>query len=245
MAANKIVTVIDGVPGVFIPLRDGRIETDNPQDGQALMFDSDQGEFVNKNIGYDDVDNAPDIHVYRNLTGTPAKTSSPVYCARWDVTDETVSEYKDGMVVCVKVPVAGNGSYGTGLQINSIGYRPVVYNVNSMISTRYGVGSVVWAVYNITQTATLYLGNGAETITGCWQVMDYNSDTTTITNLRHAYNYRIPTAKLFRYVLAFSKDENHIVPMHSDEGNSGSALTATTKTMTSESFNPFGEIYIY
>ncbi len=61
MAANKIVTVIDGVPGVFIPLRDGRIETDDPQDGQALMFDSAQGEFVNKDIDYNDIDNTPDI----------------------------------------------------------------------------------------------------------------------------------------------------------------------------------------
>ena len=191
-----------------------------------------------------------DIHVYRNLTGTPAVTTSPYYhCTRWDVTDSEVTEYKDGMVVCVKVPDngLGNGSYGTGLQINSLGYKPVVYNVNSMIGTRYGVGSVVWVVYNETQTAKLCLGQGHqnEDIIGCWQVMDYNSDTTNITNLRHAYNSRVPTAKLFRYVLAFSKDEYHIVPMHSDEGNSGSALTATTKTMTSESFNPFGEIYIY
>ena len=191
-----------------------------------------------------------DIHVYRNLTGTPAVTTSPYYhCTRWDVTDSEVTKYKDGMVVCVKVPDngLGNGSYGTALQINSLGYKPVVYNVNSMIGTRYSVGSVVWAVYNGTQKAKLYLGEGHqnEEITGCWQVMDYNSDTTNITNLRHAYNSRVPTAKLFRYVLAFSKDEYHIVPMHSDEGNSGSALTATTKTMTSESFNPFGEIYIY
>lgn len=117
-----------------------------------------------------------DIHVYRTLTGTAAVTSSPYYCARWDVTDESVTEYRDGMVVCVKVPVAGNGSYGTGLQINSLGYKPVVYNVNSMIGMRYSVGSFVWAVYNATQTATLYLGSGSQTITGCWQVMDYNVD---------------------------------------------------------------------
>ena len=70
-----------------------------------------------------------DIHVYRNLTGTPAVTTSPYYhCTRWDVADSEVTEYKDGMVVCVKVPDngLGNGSYGTALQINSLGYKPVV-----------------------------------------------------------------------------------------------------------------------
>lgn len=256
MVANKIVTVIDGVPGVFIPLRDGRIETDNPQDGQVLMFDSDQGEFVNKNIGYDDVDNAPDIHVYRNLTGTPAVTTSPYYhCTRWDVTDSEVTEYKDGMVVCVKVPDngLGNGSYGTALQINSLGYKPVVYNVSSMIGARYSVGSVVWAVYNATQKAKLYLGEGRrnEEITGCWQVMDYNSDTTTVTNIRRYYGSRLrPTTVLLDYVLVFRKNETQVVPMHSTpNGTSGPAAytgsTRTDKEMTTESFDPFGAILFY
>ena len=256
MVANKIVTVIDGVPGVFIPLRDGRIETDNPQDGQVLMFDSDQGEFVNKNIGYDDVDNAPDIHVYRNLTGTAAVTTSPHYhCTRWDVTDSKVTAYRDSMVVCVKVPDngLGNGSYGTALQINSLGYKPVVYNVNSMIGTRYSVGSVVWAVYNATQKAKLYLGEGRqnEEITGCWQVMDYNPDTTTVTTVRRYYSSCVkPTAVLLSNVIVFRKNETQVVPIHSvAAGTSGTkAYTAnngTNKTMTTEEFDPFGQILWY
>lgn len=115
------------------------------------------------------------IHIYRTLSGTAAQTSRPYYCSRWDITDSTISEYTDGMVVCVKVPVAGNGTYGTGLQINSLGYKPVVYNVNSMVGTRYSAGAVLWAVYNSTQTARLYLGSGGQTITGCWQVQDYGT----------------------------------------------------------------------
>ena len=197
-----------------------------------------------------------DIHVYRNLTGTPAVTTSPYHCTRWDVDDSEVTEYKDGMVVCVKVPDngLGNGSYGTALQINSLGYKPVVYNVNSMIGTRYSVGSVVWAVYNGTQKAKLYLGEGHqnEEITGCWQVMDYNSDTTTITNIRHYYTRPKVTANLLRYALAFRKDEDHIVPIHSVPASTNASSvdakrcsTATNKTMTAESFDPFGEIYLY
>ncbi len=197
-----------------------------------------------------------DIHVYRNLTGTPAETTSPYHCTRWDVDDSEVTEYKDGMVVCVKVPDngLGNGSYGTALQINSLGYKPVVYNVNSMIGTRYSVGSVVWAVYNGTRTAKLYLGEGHqnEDIIGCWQVMDYNSDTTTITNIRHYYTRPKVTANLLRYALAFRKDEDHIVPIHSVPASTNASSvdakrcsTATNKTMTAESFDPLGEIYLY
>ena len=191
------------------------------------------------------------VHVYRSLTGTAAKTTSPYWCARWDVADPNVTEYFDGMLVCVKVPVAGNGSYGTALQINDLGYKPIVWNLNSMITTRYPVGSVVWAVYNSTQTATLYLGNGSQAITGCWQVMDYNTDTTTVTNVRRYYGARLkPTTDLLDYVLVFRKNETHVVPMHSTpNGTSGAAAytgsTRTDKEMTTESFDPFGEILFY
>ena len=191
------------------------------------------------------------VHVYRSLTGTAAKTTSPYWCARWDVADPKVTEYFDGMLVCVKVPVAGNGSYGTALQINDLGYKPIVWNLNTMINTRYPVGSVVWAVYNATQIAALYLGNGLQTITGCWQVMDYNSDTTTVTNVRRYYGARLkPTTDLLDYVLVFRKNETHVVPMHSTpNGTSGAAAytgsTRTDKEMTTESFDPFGDILFY
>ena len=191
------------------------------------------------------------VHVYRSLTGTAAKTTSPYWCARWDVADPKVTEYYDGMLVCVKVPVAGNGSYGTALQINDLGYKPIVWNLNSMISTRYSVGSVVWAAYNATQTATLYLGNGSQTITGCWQVMDYNSDTTNISNVRRYYSSRLKsTAVLLDYGLVFRKNETHVVPLHSvPAGSSGTdantSSTSTSKTFTTESFDPFGGIFYY
>ena len=182
------------------------------------------------------------LHVYRSLTGTAAVTSSPYYCSRWDVTDPLVTAYEDGMVVCVKVPVAGNGTYGTGLQINSLGYKPMVYNVNSMISTRYSVGSIVWAVYNATQTGSLYLNSAsATTVTGCFQVMGYDSNTTSISTLVFNGGSRVVTGnKLGRYNLSFAKNPNAIIPWH----NLGSS-TSTSKTMTTEEFDPFQGVFYY
>lgn len=118
----------------------------------------------------------PEIKFYYP-TGTAAVTTSPYYCARYDVTDAEVTAYADGMMVWFEVPVAGNDTYGTGLQINSLGYKPIVCDTNTPIGNRYSVGSRIWCIYNSTQTATLYINNAtATTVTGCWQVMDYNSE---------------------------------------------------------------------
>lgn len=113
----------------------------------------------------------PEIKFYYP-TGTAAVTTSPYYCARYDVTDTEVTAYTDGMMVWFEVPVAGNGTYGTGLQINSLGYKPIVCDTNTPIGNRYSVGSRIWCIYNSTQTATLYINSAtATTVTGCWQVM--------------------------------------------------------------------------
>lgn len=193
------------------------------------------------------VDNGLDIaedhrlFIYRSLTGNAAKTSSPYYCARWDVTDENVTEYFDGMVVCLKIPVAGNGTYGTALQINELGYKPVVYNVSSMISTRYSVGSVLWCVYNATQTAKLHINSAsASTITGCWQVMDYNSDTnTTGYQLRTNSSVRPVLTRTGCYRLLFSNvDNTKWVPANTEYDNSATSR----KTVNQNPINPFGRI---
>jgi len=113
--------------------------------------------------------------VYRSVMGTAAVTDSPYTSAKWTVTDSDVTAYSDGMVVDVKVPVLGDENYGTVFQINSLGFKPVVYNKNSMIGSRYEVGSHIAMVYNSSQTASWYNnGSTATSSTGCWQVMDYN-----------------------------------------------------------------------
>lgn len=184
------------------------------------------------------------IHIYRTLTGTAADTISPYNHSKWDVTDSTVTEYVDGMVVCLKVPVAGHGTYGTGFQINNLGYKPVVYNVNSMVSTRYGVGSVIWCVYNATQTASLYINStAAVTVTGCWQVQDYDANTNTIGyQLRTNSSTRPVSSTTYRYRLMFSSlDNSKWVPAT----NSTSTNATSARTVNQEVINPWGRIVYY
>ena len=112
---------------------------------------------------------------YRSVTGTAAVTSSPYSSTKWSVTDSNVTAYTDGMVVDIKVPAIGDNVVGTVFQINSLGYKPVVYNKNSMIGPGYEIGSHISMVYNSSQSATWYNNSASATAsTGCWQVMDYD-----------------------------------------------------------------------
>lgn len=182
------------------------------------------------------------IHIYRTLTGTAADTVSPYSHTKWDVTDSTITEYVDGMVVCLKVPVAGNGTYGTGLQINDLGYKPVVYNVNSAISTRYSVGSIIWCVYNATQTGSLYINStSAVTVTGCWQVQDYDANTMGY-QLRTNLSTRPVSSDTYRYRLMFSSlDDAKWVPAT----NSTSTNATSSRPVNQEVINPLGRIVYY
>ena len=178
----------------------------------------------------------PDIKFYYP-TGTAAKTTSPYYCSRYDVTDTEVTQYVDGMMVWLEVPVAGNGTYGTGFQINSLGYKPIVYNVNSMISTRYGVGSRIWCIYNSTQTATLYVDSAsAQTITGCWQVMDYTVNTNATSAID---NYFRPYAgsDTYRYKLMMEGDNHRLYPVVMTNQEDGTQVNKTPQTASVKPWN--------
>lgn len=181
------------------------------------------------------------VTIYRDTTGTAAVTTSPYTGAKWNVTDSTVTEYQDGMMVSIKVPVVGSSTYGTAFQINSLGYHPVVYNVNSMIGTRYGVGGQVVAVYNATQTASWYNNSSsASTITGCWQIMDYDANDVNY-NARDYYLRRTATDAIYRNMFCVT-DGKYIIPVNTTNNS-----TSSTKTsgFTTREFDPFGNIYYY
>lgn len=181
----------------------------------------------------------PIVRIYRNLVGTAAKTTSPYECAKYDVTDDSITEYVDGMVVCYKVPVAGNGDRGTALQINNLGYKPIVYNKSSMVSTRYSVDSIVWCTYNETGTGTLYLDGVSTTVTGCWQVMDYDANTQNLYQQTLQNGTKITLTAYPKYAISFRVNETSIVPI------TAVSSTGTSKAMTTQSFDPFGEIVYY
>lgn len=195
-----------------------------------------------------------------NVSGTAAVTSSPYTSAKWytTVNDNRITSLYSGLTIALKIPIAGNGTYGTVLNVNGLGDHPVVYNINSMISTRYSVGSTIMLTYNATQTATGYANSSsATTYTGCWQMEDY--DTTNVYQLRdNNAQIRVlnedgmSTNNLYRYQLCLSlppmgKETDDwymfggIIPYNGVDN----ATTNYTKTLFGGDFDPFGPIYYY
>lgn len=117
---------------------------------------------------------------YAAGTGTTAVTSSPYTFSKWEASIPAITELYDGLIIAYKVPVAGNGSYGTCLQVNSLGYHPVCTTVNSHISTRYAVNATLLLIYNSSISASVYNNSAsAASIAGCWMVVnDYDSGNT-------------------------------------------------------------------
>lgn len=81
---------------------------------------------------------------------------------------------------------------------------------------------------------------GVSEINGRDNGLQETGDNNTIHQLRHNNGNYTAYTNLYRYQLCFSKDELNLLP-----ANSVNNSTATTKTLTTEAFNPFGQILYY
>lgn len=100
---------------------------------------------------------------------------------KWEGVVPGTTTLTNGMKIAYRIATnTGVSTAGAVLSIDGgTTYKPVVFNVNSVITTRYSVGSTLLLTYNSTQTAVGYLtSNTKSTITGCWQIMDYSASNT-------------------------------------------------------------------
>ncbi len=111
---------------------------------------------------------------------TGNSTSGSLLSTKWGVSSTYISDLYDGLQIVLRTSVnsAGVTTAGAVLNINNGDYKPIVYNKNSLIGSRYSAGSTLILAYNASQTAYTYLTpNTKSLVTGCWQIMDYsNSD---------------------------------------------------------------------
>ena len=110
---------------------------------------------------------------------TAAVTSGSTYAARWRGTNSRIDALTTGTLIYYRIDVAGNGTYGTVLSLNGGNEHPVVRNVNTSISTAYAVGSIVPLIYDAAQSASVYRNGASTSLTGCWKIADYDSNTIT------------------------------------------------------------------
>lgn len=169
---------------------------------------------------------------YVTGTGTAAKTSSPYISAKWEADIDDISEYYDGLTIVYKVPVAGNGSYGTVLQINSLGYHPVLRAVNSMVSTRYAVNATVALVYNSSISGAFYNNSAsATTVQGAWMVVnDIDNDTTASRGYNDYYLRAYAGSALYRYKLCMLGENNRMYPIVTTDQSSTTQVTKAVQT---------------
>ena len=161
-----------------------------------------------------------------------AKTGS------WRGVLSAVNELYDGLTIAYLLPVAGDGSATLTLELgNSVetAAEPIYYTGTTRLTTHYGAGSIILLTWVSNATTGYAAVDGA---TGSWRRADYDS---TITyRLTNYYGLYKAYTVLYRYQICLTKNETSVLPI-----NTVSNSTATTKTLTTESFNPFGPIYYY
>lgn len=170
-------------------------------------------------------------------------TTSPYYASRWKGTNNQITSLYTGLTINFKIDVAGNGSYGTVLNINDLGEHPVCANVSTYISTRYGVNCIITLIYDANQTATAYINSSsASTITGVWKIADYDSTNTYYfqQNYTSLLSYS-GGGNIYRYQVLLSRPDLTVIPVN----NVNNAPGTYNKTLTSQSFDPFGPIYYF
>lgn len=184
----------------------------------------------------DYIKNAPLVRVYRSASST---AGSSTYSTRFSVTDSTITNYVDGMIVCVLISVDIHSETSGVLRINSLDYKPIVYNDNTPVYSRFGQYTALWAVYNSSRTAQAYLGSSTPTtVTGCWQVMD--SDVSTMVRVNDEVRTVNGYTACYRIMFSDASD-NKWVPAN----NGTSSLFDSVKTVSQTPIDPFGSIVYY
>lgn len=163
------------------------------------------------------------------ITGTWTATSGT-----WTGVSQD-SELYDGKKIILYMPYAGSGNATLNLTLaggGTTGAKNCYYNGTSRLTTHFGQYSQVSLIYH--QALNI---NGT-TYEGWWHLADYN--TTDPYNDGLGYSCYKAKSAIYRYVLLFTVDETYLVPSTSVNNS-----TATTKALTTESFDVFGEIFYY
>ena len=145
----------------------------------------------------------------------------------------------DGLTIAYYLPYAGDGNATLNLTLadgtTTTGAVNVYYSNANRMTTHYGAGSTIiltyWSAGSISVAGTATTDNR-------WTRCEY--DSTNTYRLTDYYGYYTAYTALYRYQICLTKNETSILPI-----NTVSNSTATTKTLTTESFNPFGPIFYY
>ena len=143
-----------------------------------------------------------------------------------------ITELKDG-VCCYLMNGEVTSASGWTLNINGLGAKPVYQTMAaaSRTSTMFSKNYTMLFVYNSTRV------DG-----GCWDIYYgyYADNDVRGYNVIEYYSSKKVKTACQRYQFLLTTMDGLLLPIYS-----GSYTTGTTKTLTTEKFNPFGQIYYY
>lgn len=177
------------------------------------------------------------------ITGIyPVKGTQIAATATWTGRISGINTLFDGLTIAYYLPY--DGISGTSVTLNltlddgtTTGAIPVYWTNASRATTHYGAGSTIILTYWSAGSISV---KGTATTEGRWLRTDY--DSTNIYQLRHNSGSYTTTTATGRYMLflAHPTSGTSLIPVTAVNDS-----TATTKTLTSAKFNPFGPILYY
>ena len=161
-------------------------------------------------------------------------TDSTSTATAFTATIDGITELRNG-VCCIITNTAVASAEGYTIDINSLGPKPV-YRVDAVATrttTAFKLNVMYLLIYNEDRIAG-----------GCWDLANL-TDANDYVNyqayrVRHDAGTYTAFAKFYRYIMLLTKSETQLLPINSLSNNQ-----KTNKALTTESFDPFGDIYIY
>lgn len=146
------------------------------------------------------------------------------------------SELYDGKQIILYMPFAGSGNATLNLTLaggGTTGAKDVYFENTTRFATHKGQNSHLHLIYHKAMT----LSNG-NTYEGWWYMMNRDTnDYYGVCNINGTYKTK---TALYRYQVLLTIDEEYLLPI-----NTVNNSTATNKTLTTEAFDPFGQIFYY
>ena len=149
----------------------------------------------------------------------------------WTVTIPGITALAEGLTIKIRLKTSYNGTTNT-LNLNGLGAKTIYFRYGNKLTSHYSKESVLALTYT---TNAISSGNDR---TG-W-IIENIYDSTNTYQLRKYYTRYKTKSALYRYMICFINKDNELIPT-----NNVSNSTATTKTLTTESFMLSKGIYYY
>ena len=149
----------------------------------------------------------------------------------WTVTIPGITTLTEGLTIKIRLKTSYNGTTNT-LNLNGLGAKTVYFRYGNKLTSHYSKESVLALTY----TANA-ISSGTDK-TG-WIIENIYNSTNTYQLRKYYTRYKAKSA-LYRYMICFINKNDELIP-----ANNVSNSTATTKTLTTESFMLSKGIYYY